>query len=145
MYPIWIQAIRAKIVGDADNVLELYGTNLEWEEIKGNLITHYSDRRDEVSLTRDLFAIKQTGTVEDFYSRISHVVSLLVNLLNINELSAEVRSAKNIFYQDMGLKVFLSGLKDLGPIIRAQGPSSLKEALRLCLEESNYLRFCKAI
>lgn len=139
MHTIWIQAIRTKIVGDADNVLELYGTNLDWDEIKSNLITHYSDRRDEISLTRDLFGITQIGSVEDFYSKISHIVSLLINLLNINEANPQVKTAKNLFYQQMGLKVFLSGLKDpLGPIIRAQAPSSMKEALRLCLEEKNY-------
>ncbi|XP_058840798.1 uncharacterized protein LOC131696264 [Topomyia yanbarensis] len=39
----------------------------------------------------------------------------------------------------MGLKVFLGGLKDpLGPIIRAQTPTTIREALRLCLEENNY-------
>lgn len=139
MHVIWIQAIRSKIIGEADNVLELYGTNLDWTEIKANLITHYSDRRDEVSLTRDLFNNVQSGTVEDFYGKISHIVSLLVNLLNINESNAQVKTAKNMFYQQMGLKVFLSGLKEpLGPIIRAQTPNTLKEALRLCLEENNY-------
>ena len=39
----------------------------------------------------------------------------------------------------MGLKVFLGGLKEpLGPITRAQAPTTLKEALQLCLEEVNY-------
>ena len=139
IHAIWIQAIRAKIVGDADNVLELYGTSLSWYEIKSNLTTHYSDRRDECSLLRDLFGIQQTNNVEDFYGRISHIVSSLVNLLNITEKSAQVKAAKNLLYQQMGLKVFLSKLKDpLGPIIRAQTPSTLKEALRMCIEENNY-------
>lgn len=138
-HQVWIQAIRTKVVGEADNILELYGTNLNWADIKQNLITHYSDRRDEVSLTRDLFAIHQVSTVEEFYSKISHVVSLLVNLLNISEEHTAVKAAKNNFYQQLGLKVFLGGLKDpLGPIIRAQVPTNLKDALRLCIEESNY-------
>lgn len=136
---IWIQAIRSKIIGDADNVLELYGTALDWNEIKNNLITHYSDRRDEVSLTKDLVGIKQTGTIEEFYSKVSHIVSLLVNLLNITEENPEVKTAKNQFYQQMGLKVFLAGLHHtIGPTIRAQTPKSLKDALRACLDEGNY-------
>lgn len=139
MYSIWQQSIRAKIVGDADNILELYGTSLDWVEIKQNLITHYSDRRDEVSLTRDLFKLYQSGNVEDYYSKISHIVSLLINLLNLSEENAAVKTAKSALYQQMGLKVFLSGLRDpLGPIIRAQSPNTLKDALRLCLEENNY-------
>ncbi|KXJ69919.1 hypothetical protein RP20_CCG025373 [Aedes albopictus] len=54
-FDVWMQSIRAKIVGEADTVLEMYGTDIEWDEIKNNLITHYSDKRDEVSLTMDFF------------------------------------------------------------------------------------------
>ena len=139
VYNIWLQAIRGKIQGEADNVLELYGTNLDWNEIKGNLITHYSDRRDEVCLGRDMYKLEQTTTVEDFYGKVSHIISLLVNLINLNTSNELVKAEKIRLYQDMGLKVFLGGLKDpLGPIIRAQTPTTLKEALRLCLEEGNY-------
>lgn len=139
MYAVWMQCIRSKITAEADTVLELYGTDLDWNEIKMNLITHYSDKRDEVSLTRDLFKLSQSTNPEEFYSKVSHVISLLINLLNLNEVDLAVKNAKNELYQQMGLKVFLAGLKDpLGPIIRAQTPRSLKEALRLCLEENNY-------
>lgn len=55
IYNVWLQCIRSKIIGDADTILELYGTELSWEQIKNNLITHYNDKRDEFSLTRDLF------------------------------------------------------------------------------------------
>lgn len=139
VWNIWMQAVRSKIVDEADSVLELYGTDLDWEEIKSTLMTHFNDKRDEVSLTRDLFKISQTGTVEDFYGKISNSISLLVNQLCLNEKNEDVIKAKKIFYQDLGLKVFLSGLKDpLGPIIRAQAPKTLKKALNLCLEERNY-------
>lgn len=30
---IWLQAIRAKIINEADQVLETYGTSLDWDEI----------------------------------------------------------------------------------------------------------------
>ena len=139
MYSVWIQCIRSKITGEADTVLELYGTELSWHEIKTNLVTHYSDKRDEVSLTRDLFKLSQTGSVEEFYGKVSHIISLLLNQLSLNEINGAIRASKKLFYQEIGLKVFLAGLKEpLGPIIRAQAPSSMREALRLCSEESNY-------
>lgn len=139
MYNVWMQSIRSKITGDADTVLELYGTDLSWYEIKTNLVTHYSDKRDEVSLTRDLFKLSQVGTVEEFYGKVSNIISLLLNQLCLNELNGAIRTSKKLFYQEIGLKVFLAGLKEpLGPIIRAQAPSSMREALRLCSEESNY-------
>ena len=138
-FNVWIQSIRSKIIGDADTVLELYGTDLSWSEIKQNLITHYNDKRDEVSLTRDLFKLSQSGSYETFYAEVSHIIALLVNKLNLAENNANVKMAKNRFYQEMGLKVFVAGLKEpLGPIIRAQAPETLREALRLCAEENNY-------
>lgn len=97
-----------------------------------------------MSLTRDLFKLYQSGSVEDYYSKISRIVALLINLLNLGEENAAVKNAKSNLYQQMGLKVFLSGLRDpLGPIIRAQSPNTLKDALRLCLEENNY-NLCKS-
>lgn len=139
MFDVWMQAIRSKVIGDADTVLELYGTELNWDEIKSNLITHYHDKRDEVSLTRDLFKLSQTNTVQELYESISYIISLLINQLNFNEKDSNVKTAKQKYYQEIGLKVFVAGLRPpLGPIIRAQQPSTLKEALRFCSEESNY-------
>lgn len=138
-FDVWMQSIRAKIVGEADTVLEMYGTDIEWDEIKNNLITHYSDKRDEVSLTMDLFHTKQTGSVQEFYERITHIVSLLVNQLMINESDTIIRNSKRKVYQEQGLKVFLAGLLPpaLGSNIRSQNPTSLKDALRRCLVEDN--------
>ena len=107
IYNIWIQPIRAKIIGEVDNILELYGTNLDWREIKTKLITHYSDWRDEASLSRDLWHLEQTASVEEFYGRISHTISLLVNLLNLTQENPAVKAAKQTYCQDIGLKVFL--------------------------------------
>lgn len=139
-YTVWLLAIRSKIIGDADCVLEFYGTGSDWDEIKTNLITHYSDKRDEVTLTKDLFKLTQNDKkVEDFFKDIQFALSLMINQLNINEPNVDVRTAKNQFYQDMGLKVFLAGLNEpIGTVIRAQCPTSLKDALRRCLEERNF-------
>ena len=73
MHSVWMQCIRSKVIGDADTILELYGTELAWREIKANLINHYNDKRDEVSLTRDLFKLSQVNTVEDFYGKVSFI------------------------------------------------------------------------
>lgn len=123
-----MQSIRAKIIGEADTILELYGTELEWEEIKANLITHYNDKRDEYSLTMDLFHTKQMGSVQQFYEQITHIVSLLVNQLMINERNPNIRIVKLKDYQAQGLKVYLAGLLPpaLGSNIRSQNPTSLK-------------------
>ena len=76
---VWLQSIRAKITGDADQVLEIYGTPLHWDEIKSNLIAYYNDKRDSVTLTRELFQLQQNGNIEDFYGAVQQLLSLLIN------------------------------------------------------------------
>lgn len=66
-FDVWMHAILSKITHDADAALELYGTETNWDDIKTTLITHFSDKRDEISLTRDLFKLKQGDSVQDFY------------------------------------------------------------------------------
>lgn len=137
-FDVWMQAIRSKIIGEADTVLELYGTELEWDDIKTNLTAHYSDKRDEVSLCMDLFQLKQEGSFQNFYEKVTHIISLLVNQLLINESDPNVKLSRRKYYQEIGLKVFVAGLRPpLGPTIRAQKPKTLKEAHRFYLEEGN--------
>ena len=139
-FSIWQQCIRAKVIGEADNTLAYYGTGIEWAEIKATLITHYSDKRDQGSLTRDMFLLKQTGSIEEFYGKITHTLSLLANVINLTESNPNFRKRLTEDHNDLGLRVFLAGLKEpLGPIIRAQKPQTLKEALRYCQDETNIM------
>lgn len=117
MCSVWIQCMRYKIMGDAGTVLQLYGTELSWLDIKTNLITHYSDKRDDIFLIREIFLFKlsQTGTAEEFYGKGSYITSLLLN--QPERTKQRHQSIKKCFYEEMGLNVFLAG--PLGPIIKA--------------------------
>lgn len=140
-HDVWLQAVRNKIVGDADNILEVYGTKLNWPEIKANLIAYYNDKRDAVTLTRELFTLQQTTSIEEFYGKVQHVLSLLVNHVNIEIEDVNVRSDRVSTYTDNALQVFLAGLKEpIGGNIRARQPKTLKEAFDACMEEQNFLR-----
>lgn len=137
---VWVQAIRNKIVGDADTVLEVYGTALDWKAIKANLIAHYNDKRDATTLTRELFMAHQNSSIEDFYGRVQHLLSLLVNHANISIDNLAVRTDRIKTYNDNALQVFLAGLKEpIGGNIRARKPHTIKEAFDACMEEQNFL------
>lgn len=139
-HSVWLQAIRNKIVGDADTVLEVYGTELKWETIKANLIAHYNDKRDSTTLTRELFMAHQISSIEDFYARVQHLLSLLVNHANIQITDSAIRTDRIKTYNDNALQVFLAGLKEpIGGNIRARQPKTLKEAFDACIEEQNFL------
>lgn len=137
---VWVQAIRNKIIGDADTVLEVYGTPLDWKIIKANLISHYNDKRDATTLTRELFLAHQTSSIEDFYGRVQHLLSLLVNHANIAIDDPTVRTDRIKTHSENALQVFLAGLKEpIGGNIRARRPETLKSAFDACIEEQNFL------
>lgn len=85
-------------------------------------------------LWRENYSSLPTRTVKEFYGKVSHTISLLLNNLCINETNGSIRASKERFYQEIALKVFLAGLREpLGPIIRARNYEG-----RLSSEESNY-------
>lgn len=142
---ILLRAIRNKIDGQANEVLNMYGTSLNWDEIKGNLISHYSDKRTETSLIRDLHSLKQYGKpIEKFYSEVMEIQAALSNNLSIHESDVNVINAKRNLFSEMCLNSFLSGLREpMGSTIRAMRPESLPVALDYCIREQNihYIRY----
>lgn len=54
-----LRGIRNKIIGEANEVLNMYGTRLNWDQIKENLILHYADKRNETSLIKDFHNLKK--------------------------------------------------------------------------------------
>lgn len=134
-----LRAIRNKIIGPANEVLNMYGTPLVWDDIRNNLIHHYADKRNETSLIRDLHKIKQNNsTVEKFYGEVIEILSSMTNHINIHENNNNVILAKKALYQEMSLNAFLTGLKEpLGATVRAMKPTTLAEAFSFCIKEQN--------
>lgn len=138
-YDIWIQSIRTKITGEADQILEIYGTPLNWDEIKANLIAYYSDKRDPVTLTREMFQLQQTGTIEDFYGKVQNILSHLINHANIENKETHIKNDRINNYKENALQVFLAGIKEpIGSNVRARQPKTLKEAFDASIEEQNF-------
>lgn len=136
---ILLRAIRNKIEGQANEILNTYGTPLVWDDIKNNLILHYSDKRSETSLIRDLHNVKQQGkSIESFYREIIELQASLCNNILIHEKNTSVLNAKKTLYSEMCLNSFLSGLNEpLGSRIRAMQPDSIAAALSYCVKEQN--------
>lgn len=136
---IWLQAIRAKIINEADQVLETNGTPLEWNAIKENLIAYYNDKRDPVTLTRELFQIQQTTSIENFFGQVQNLLSLLINHTNISTNDGNVKQDRICTHQENALQVFLAGLKEpIGGNVRARQPKNLKTAFDAAVEERNF-------
>ena len=138
-YNAWLRAIRNKIVDQANDVLNTYGTSLSWAEIRCNLISHYSDKRSETSLIMDLHSLRQNESLETFYSQVIDILTHLTNLSSIHDKNCpEIRKAKSELYNKLCLNVFLAGLRDpIGQVVRSRNPTNIKEAFDFCLREQN--------
>lgn len=136
---ILLRAIRNKIEGEANEVLNMYGTILNWDSIKTNLILHYSDKRTETSLIKDLHSSRQGNkSLESYYSEIIEIQSSLYNNILIHESDANVIQAKKELFAEMCLNNFLTGLREpLGSSIRAMRPDTLAIAFSYCIKEQN--------
>lgn len=136
---ILLRAIRNKIIGPANEILNMYGTPLVWTSIRSNLVLHYSDKRNETSLIRDLHNLKQNqGSVEQFYSKIIEIFATISNHIKVHDTNLNVIKAKNDLYEEMCLNTFLVGLREpLGSTIRAMKPTTLPQAFAFCIQEQN--------
>ena len=138
VYKLWLRAIRNKITGNANEVLDTYGTPLIWGDIKANLISHYSDKRNEMSLIGDLHRLKQTDTIENFYCKIIELLSNLNNQVNIHEINDAVKTSKQSLYHNLCLNIFVANIKDpIGSVVRARAPTTMKQAFEFCVVEQN--------
>lgn len=131
-----LRAIRKKIDGSAKEILNMYGTLLEWTSIKQNLIHHYADKRQ---------GNKPLGK---YYDEIIEISASMTNYIQIHEQDANVVREKQYLFSEMCLNAFLSDLKEpLGATIRAMKPDSLATAFANCIKEQNisYARYDKSV
>lgn len=131
--------IRNKIIGEADRVLNLYRTPLDWPTIKTNLISHYADKRNEEPLMSTLYTLFQDDkTVEQFYSEIIDIYTILSKILKTNTSNDLIIEEMLKRYTNTCLTIFLRGLNEpLGNIVRRRHPSSLIDAYKACIDEQN--------
>lgn len=140
IYRAILKHIRQKIRGKADNALISYNIfDDEWSVIKKCLSLHYADKRDIQSLENQLITMRQDrDTVDKFYSRINHQLSLIINKIKTDEYSEDAMVALINNYRLRALDVFVRGLNSkLSHLVKVQRPDNLPEAYAACLELQN--------
>lgn len=132
----FLRAIRNKIKGQANKDIFNYGTFTTWDKLKNDLITHYSDKRSEISLIRDLHSTLQgVNSTEHYYTNVLKIQTALINQVRLKDTDVKV---KERLYKDMCLSQFIANLREpLGSTIRSRDPKTLPEAFELCTNEEN--------
>nr|XP_036677355.1 putative uncharacterized protein DDB_G0286901 [Drosophila suzukii] len=136
---IALGAIRSKIVGAADKVLDLDDSELNWDQIKKILITHFKDKRSEQDLIMELTHIKEKKLeLEALYTKVMTLKKALVSQAKSKEQGMLLRGEKTKWYEDMALNAFVSALKGpIGVTIRNMGVTNIAKAYEITCREKN--------
>lgn len=140
IYKAILKTIRAKIRGKANAALISHNIfDSDWPIIKNCLSLHYADKRDIRTLEHQLGQLTQGGSsLDEFYAKVNHQFSLIINKLKSGDYSPEVVDALIETYRNRALDVFIRGLKgDLSRMIIVQRPRTLPEAYTACLDIQN--------
>lgn len=134
-----LHTIRTKIIGEADTALESYRTPLDWAKIRKCLMVHYADKRDIGTLEYQMNVLCQGHRgVTEFYQDVYQTLSLILDKVSCLELDDGSLRAMTNTYREKALDTFIRGLNgDLPRLLSVKGPTSLPEALHLCLKLDN--------
>jgi len=129
-----ILAIRNKITGQADAVLESYNTPLDWTAISKCLTSHFADKRDLKTLEYQLYALAQgNNTIVEFYQTVYQQLSLILNQVSNMDVSQETIQSLTTMYREKALDTFVRGLNgNLAQLLAIKEPHDLGHALHLC-------------
>lgn len=140
IYKAILKTIRGKIRGKANAALVSHNIfDSDWPVMKACLSLHYADKRDIRTLEHQLGQLNQgSSRLDEFYARVNHQFSLIINKLKSGDHSPEVVDALMETYRNRALDVFVRGLKgDLSRMIIVQKPRTLPEAYTACLDIQN--------
>lgn len=134
-----LHTIRTKIVGEADTALESYRTPLDWQRIRKCLMVHYSDKRDIGTLEYQMNVLCQGHkSVTEFYQQVYQTLSLILDKVSCLDLEEKSLRAMTDTYREKALDTFIRGLNgDLPKLLSVKEPTSLPQALHLCLKLDN--------
>ncbi|XP_043062812.1 homeobox protein 5-like [Drosophila yakuba] len=138
---IALRAVRSKIIGAADRVLDLDETELNWDQIKKILVSHFKDKRSEQDLIMELTHIKEKKLeLEALYTKVMTLKKALVSLLKANEQSIILKGEKIKWYEEMALNAFVSALKGpIGVTIRNMEGLNIAKAYEIACREKNLI------
>lgn len=102
-------------------------------------MVHYADKRDIGTLEYQMNILCQGHkTVTEFYQQVYQMLSLILDKVSCMELDENSLQAMTDTYREKALDTFIRGLNgDLPKLLSVKGPTSLPQALHLCLKLDN--------
>lgn len=136
LFRMWVGAIRAKIVKEANDRLSSRNIPNDWQNIRAALIEIYADTRDIATLTQQIPYLKQKGrTIDEFYKETTELTSSLNQKISLDPRYANHHEAVMIFVREMTKNAFIDGLAyPLNHHVRCTAPGTIEVARGVAIE-----------
>lgn len=134
-------AITSRLMGDAAALVSEREDINTWQDIRAILLQHFGDPRSEecIAIELESLKIRQGESFGDFCKRIQSVRSNLFSKVNLIQ-DDNLKQSKLTIYNHTSLNVFLYNLPEkMVRIVRLHQPDTLEDALKVVLEEVNFL------
>lgn len=137
IYRLWLGAVRAKIIGEANEYLANENVGLNWDEIKEKLIHCYSDKRDLSTLIQNIPYLQQgQNSIDEFYNEVTHLQSLVGQRINLDSTYAGHSAAVIRFVCIIIMNSFIDGLiEPYSTYTRNYKPKTITDAYHAAKEQ----------
>lgn len=138
-HQFFISAIRRKIKGEAQKVLNIHSNISNWSEIKLVLENNFVEKKTSEQIYDELRDVEFRRTVLDFYNDIRSILSRLNEKIQYEGVKGDELKITVSSNNRKGLEIFKNRLGDpMYTVLQCRNPKNLEEAIRI-LGEGNYL------
>lgn len=113
IWALWMQSIRGKIVGRANDALASDNVDGEWINIRAALIEHFGDNRELSSLCQSIPYLNQGNkTLDTFYHEVTELQAKINQKINLEETYRGHTVAVSHFAASLMKEAFIDGLRN---------------------------------
>lgn len=137
IYPIWFQALRAKIIGRANEALITRNTPNLWLEIRARLIEVFGDQRDISTLCQAISLLQQgKKTLKNFYEEVCELnVDISQKIHQVPQYAGHQNAVMH-FVEMLTRNAFIDGMNEpYSSYTRNYRPETISAAYKAALAQ----------
>lgn len=137
IFAVWLGAIRAKIVGRANEALISHNVPNDWQQIRARLVQVFGERRDISTLCQGISNLRQEKkSLDDFYNEVTSLNTDISQKVQQDQNYQGHHVAVMHFVEMLTRNAFIDGLNEPYSLYtRNYRPQSLEEAYRAAQEQ----------
>lgn len=137
IFTVWLSAVRAKIIGKANEALITQNIGNYWEHIRARLILVFGDKRDISTLCQGISILRQgRKSLDEFYNEVTSLNTDISQKVRQDQEYHGHHAAVMHFVEMLTRNAFIDGLNEPYSLYtRNYRPQTLEEAFRAAQEQ----------